>query len=39
MTNLLLILLLVVGCDNTPTEQQDVYGPKDDTTYNFNAII
>ena len=34
MTNLLLILLLLVGC--SPTEPEDVYGCTDDTACNFN---
>ncbi len=36
MTNLLLILLLLVGCE-TPVEQEDVYGCTDESACNFNS--
>ena len=38
MTNLLLILLLLVGCsEEASTEPQDVYGCTDESACNFNA--
>ena len=36
MKKLLLIVLLIVGCEET-TEPEDVYGCTDDTACNFNA--
>jgi hypothetical protein len=36
MTNLLLILLLVVGCEDTPAEPEDVYGCTIESACNFN---
>ena len=36
MKKLLLIALLIIGCDN-PTESEDVYGCTVETACNFNA--
>ena len=37
MRYLLVILLLIFGCDNTPIEPVDVYGCNDIAACNFNA--
>ena len=37
VTNLLLILLLLVGCEDAPAEQEDVYGCKDEEACNYDS--